>query len=634
MTAGEDQGKKEKKKKVDFSRYYPLVFTLAFVVILFQYSFSSLEAIFYDLRVKYDFGFGFRDNIVLVTIDEESDQFLGEIYPYTYSSHERLMEKLVVDQPRVVGYLVSLSEPQEQQEKEDLRKFKRHISEFKESGGGFQFGVPLGKDQQGWVLPPNSLRDLGFSYSIINRDGTLFARDDVTRRAVINISGDNSFHLWASNEFRKFYEKPLLDARNVKGSYYDTEADAIFAMFRYYTNPVESKRRIKRIPFHRVMVGNYPKGFFKDKIVLVGSTYIGKVSDFTLTPFNKERLLTSNLTVHAAIIQALFNQKTIYAVPRWVTYFLSFVIAIFLSVTIAQVRPTKGLVFTLAVMFGLVLLSFLLFSILGMWLYTTHLVLTVFVVYYVLVPFRAIGEYQRRYAIQEETKLLKKVENLKQNFISLMSHDLKTPVAKIAGLADIMMQKNRTNNDLVKDLQSIIDSTRELNNFITSILDLTKVESRKLQLNLVSKDINSVIENITQGLRYEASQKSVTIEASLGPLYPIQFDVNLMKRVISNLVENAIKYSGENSVVNIRSHDDDKWVYIEIEDNGVGIPPGDLEHVFEKFYRVKNDASHSIKGSGLGLYLVKYFVELMGGTIIAESEVGQGTKFTVKLRNE
>ena len=103
--------------------------------------------------------------------------------------------------------------------------------------------------------------------------------------------------------------------------------------------------------------------------------------------------------------------------------------------------------------------------------------------------------------------------------------------------------------------------------------------------------------------------------------------------MISNLIENAIKYSGENSVVEVKSWDDEKWVYISIKDNGIGIPEGDIEHVFEKFYRVKNDASHSVKGTGLGLYLVKYFVELHGGTIEVESNLGEGTLFLIKLKN-
>jgi signal transduction histidine kinase len=254
-------------------------------------------------------------------------------------------------------------------------------------------------------------------------------------------------------------------------------------------------------------------------------------------------------------------------------------------------------------------------------------------VYYIWVPFRAIAEYKTRFAIQEETKLLKEVESLKQNFISLMSHDLKTPVAKIAGMVDIMMHQARGQIQLEKNLKMVMDSTKELNKFITSILDLTKIESSKLNLNKSSKDINQIIKGVVEGLKFEASSQQVAIEMSLSPLYPISIDLNLFKRIASNLVENAIKYSGKGKKVQIKTWDDEKWVYIEIKDNGVGIGEDDLKHVFDKFYRVKNDASHSIKGTGLGLYLVKYFVELHGGKILVSSELVQGTKFLVQLVN-
>ncbi len=242
-------------------------------------------------------------------------------------------------------------------------------------------------------------------------------------------------------------------------------------------------------------------------------------------------------------------------------------------------------------------------------------------------------EYQRRFAIQEEATLIKKVENLKQNFISLMSHDLKTPVAKIAGVADVLLQQSKGNEIISKGLRGIIDATKELNKFITSILDLTKIESRNLKLNIISKDVNTIIETVISDLKYEVSNEDVVIESQLSPLYPIKIDVDLTKRVISNLVENAIKYSGKNANVNIKTYDDEKWVYIEVSDNGVGITVEDLKHIFDKFYRVKNDASHTIKGTGLGLFLVKYFVELQDGRIDVHSTVGEGTTFKVKLKN-
>jgi hypothetical protein len=107
-----------------------------------------------------------------------------------------------------------------------------------------------------------------------------------------------------------------------------------------------------------------------------------------------------------------------------------------------------------------------------------------------------------------------------------------------------------------------------------------------------------------------------------------------MHRVLSNLIENAIKYAGKGKIITIKTWDDADWVFVKVSDNGVGISQDDLQHIFDKFYRVKNDSTHSIKGSGLGLYLVKYFVELHSGTISANSRLNEGTSFIIKLKNQ
>ncbi|MBC99623.1 MAG: hypothetical protein CME63_17900 [Halobacteriovoraceae bacterium] len=625
--------KEKTSKSIDFSKYYPVFFTVIFVIILFQYSFNTLESIFYDLRVEHDYGISTDEEIILIVMDEESDEFLGETYPYTYASHYHLFEKLSLDKPKIVNYIVELQEPDSALDRQNLGKFKDVIQNYTTAGGIFRFGTEL--DSWGEQLPPRDLRKFGHSLGGIYVDGSVFAKDEVVRRAILNLAGEDSLHLWTANKYRELLGQKEMPAKDYKGSYYLREADATFALFRYATSPLEGNPKIKKVPFHSVRVGNFPDGYFKDKIVLIGPSYISNTSDYVLSPYDRENYRSSKLATHALIIESLIKEKTVYQLPKNITYGFCIILAIFLSLMISRLKPTHGLLITVGIMLGCLIISYLSFILAGIWIYVSHLVLTVFVVYYIWVPFRAIGEYQRRYAIQEETKLLKKVENLKQNFISLMSHDLKTPVAKIAGLADNMLnQRQVAGADGEKNIKAIIDSTKELNKFITSILDLTKIESRNLTLNMISKDINHTVENVVKNLRFEAQSQHVEVISELGPLYPIKYDLNLMNRVLSNLIENAIKYSGENTTVEVKTWDDDKWVYIEIKDNGVGIPGSDIENIFEKFYRVKNDASHSIKGTGLGLYLVKYFVELHGGMISVESELGQGTKFQIKLKNE
>ena len=624
----------EKLKKLEYSSLYPLFFTVVFILILIQYSFFSLDAIFYDLWIRFDFIPKSSQEVVIVVMDEESDQFLGETYPYTYASHHRLIEKVMADAPKGMGYLVPLEvEPESVVEQRYVSEIRQLVQNFQRTQKGFfRFGTKF-EMMFGEVLPVDELRSLGYSTAFLFQDTQVFSRDGVIRRASLNISGEDSFHLWIANKWRESQDLERREANSFLGSTYNAEADATFAMFKYRHSPLEEES-YQVIPYHRVVTGNYSEGFFKDKLVLVGARYISNGDDFALTPFSKDEARSSKLAVHANIIEAMANGSTVIPVPDFLTQTLSVLIAVILSFFISKVQPTKGLLITITLMLGTFAFGYLAFIGFGLWFKLSHMILGIFVVYYIWVPFRAIEEYQTRYAIQEESKLLKQVDNLKQNFISLMSHDLKTPVAKIAGIADILRIQYPNVPQQKELLDNIVQATKELNSFITSILDLTKIESQNLTLRKESKDINKVIESIVEKLRFEAEAQEMQIALDLAPLYPIQVDSVLMNRVMSNLIENAIKYAGRKKNISVRTWDDAQWVYVEIKDNGVGIKPDDITHIFDKFYRVKNDSTHAIKGSGLGLYLVKYFIELHSGTIAAESLLGVGTTFTIKLKNE
>ncbi|MEX1100001.1 MAG: ATP-binding protein [Bacteriovoracaceae bacterium] len=622
---------KERFKNIEYNNLYPLFFTIIFILILIQYSFNSLDAIFYDLWARGDVGASDGDNIVVVTMDEESDQFLGEIYPYTYATHTRFLNRLLEDRPDIVSYLIPFLEPESKPEKKYAEEFHDKLMTFKQKEGHFRFGTD--KDAWGEQIPPDDFIGLGYSLALINKDGNTFAKDDVTRRVILNISGEDSLHLWTANKYRESRGLPRKEAAEYKGAYYNREADATFSLFRYGSNP-GSYESSKSIPFHRVVVGNFPRGYFKGKIVLIGSQYLSNMGDFVNTPFGKDEAKAPKLNVHGQIINALVKDKTVMSAPDWLTSFLSILLAALLSFVISKVQPTKGLLITMSIMVGMFILAYLLFVFFGVWLKLSHIILSIFVVYYIWVPFRAIGEYQTRYAIQEEAKMFKKVDKLKQNFISLMSHDLKTPVAKIAGIADILRAQYPNEPKQNQLLDNIALSTKELNNFITSILDLTKIESRNITLGLESKDINNLIEQTVEKLKFEANEQNIKIETDLAPLYPIKLDVTLINRVLANLIGNAIKYSGKGSRIIVNSWDNEDWVFVEIKDNGRGIREEDLEYIFDKFYRVKNDESHKIKGSGLGLYLVKYFIELHHGKISVTSKIDEGTSFLIQLKNE
>ncbi len=621
----------EKLKKIDYGSFYPFFFTLLFILMLIQYPFHSWEAFFYNLFTKFDFLSKSQTEIVLIQLDEESDAFLHETYPYTYASHMRMLKELTKDKPLIVSYILNLDEPESEIDTVYQTEFKSVIKNYTDDGGSFRFGTQI-EEVLGEILPPQDLKDIGFSPAVLFVDKDFFAKDEVVRRATLNISGEDTLHLWITNQYLQLKGAEKRDALSFRGHNYNQDNDVTYSLFRYAGNPLTAQG-LEVIPFHRVSKGNFPKDYFKGKIILVGSYYQSNPYDAVLTPFASNGPKASKLAVHANIIKALIEDKTIYPVPSNVSKTIAVFLALMLAVFISKLHPTQGLLITIGAILFCFISSYLLFILFGLWVELAHILLSIFVVYYIWVPFRAIEEYQNRYAIEEEAKILKRVDHLKQNFISLMSHDLKTPVAKIAGIADILRVQYNNTADQKSLLDNIILATKDLNNYITSILDLTKIESQNLTLKKESKDINNLIEATVEKLKFEAGSKEMNFELELGPLYPIEIDVVLMNRVISNIIENAIKYAGPGRTVSISTWDDPQWVYVKVADNGAGIATADLAHIFEKFYRVKNDSVHTIKGSGLGLYLVKYFIELHDGEISVASKIGEGTAFTIKLKN-
>jgi signal transduction histidine kinase len=224
---------------------------------------------------------------------------------------------------------------------------------------------------------------------------------------------------------------------------------------------------------------------------------------------------------------------------------------------------------------------------------------------------------------------LAELEQLKNNFVSLISHDLKTPIAKIQAIVDRLLNDSATLN-FQGDLKSLRLSSDELNRYIQSILKVLRVESRDFQLNKEVGDINETVQEAIEQLTPLASEKGIQIESNLEPMFSIEVDFTLMREVLINLLENAIKYTPVGGKIQIASHEVAEKVWIEVQDTGEGIPAVEIANVWGKFVRGK-DQDHKTKGTGLGLYLVKYFIELHGGEVFLESELGKGTKVSFSL---
>jgi K+-sensing histidine kinase KdpD len=188
--------------------------------------------------------------------------------------------------------------------------------------------------------------------------------------------------------------------------------------------------------------------------------------------------------------------------------------------------------------------------------------------------------------------------------------------------------------DLAEDIQALRQEAQELNRYIKTLLQVTKAETRDFHLKKDPMDLNEITEAVCEQLAPLAQSRQIRLEFELEPMFLIEADALLIHEVILNLVENAIKFSPENSSILIRTRDVDGQVMFMVEDSGPGISEAEQPQIFQKFYRGQTGKEHA-RGSGLGLYLVKYFIERHDGSVILDSQPGRGTRigFTLPIQD-
>ena len=221
----------------------------------------------------------------------------------------------------------------------------------------------------------------------------------------------------------------------------------------------------------------------------------------------------------------------------------------------------------------------------------------------------------------------------KSNFVANVSHELKTPLSLLSLFSEILELGRVKNEDKkIEYYQVIRHESRRLNKMIDNILDFSKIEAGRKTYNFAYTDLSEVIANVLSSYRYQIDNSGFDIQTYTQPdLQPVLIDRDAMAQAISNLLDNAIKYSRDVKQLSITTKTRGTELSIEIADRGIGIPRAEQAKVFEKFYRVGNGLVHDVKGSGLGLSLVKHIVEAHRGTITVESDIGKGSRFTILL---
>ena len=229
--------------------------------------------------------------------------------------------------------------------------------------------------------------------------------------------------------------------------------------------------------------------------------------------------------------------------------------------------------------------------------------------------------------ITHEMEILK----MKSDFVSSVSHELKTPLTSIKALTERLLDgKIKKPNKMKEYFSYILRDTDRLSRLVKNVLDFSKIEEGKKEYDFAETNLSQWLIQIIDNFQKENVQSGIEIRKNITNDIPkIQIDQDAMEQVLYNILDNGIKFSSHQKTIEIiLSHIGDNCI-IKIRDFGIGIPKEELEKIFDKFYQGKYGLQHTVKGTGLGLTLVKHIVEAHQGQIFVESEPGNGSTFTL-----
>ena len=246
----------------------------------------------------------------------------------------------------------------------------------------------------------------------------------------------------------------------------------------------------------------------------------------------------------------------------------------------------------------------------------------------------AIQNARLFHEIADKSRQLEAASRHKSEFLANMSHELRTPLNAILGFSEVLAERmfGDVNDKQAEYLQDILSSGRHLLSLINDILDLAKVEAGRLELELGRFHLPTALDNALTLVRERATRHGITLTHSVDPgVADIVADERKVKQILLNLLSNAVKFTPEGGRVGVTATAADGAITIAVSDTGIGIAQEHKAAIFEEFRQVGRDDAHKQEGTGLGLTLAKKFVELHGGRIGVQSQVGQGSTFSFTL---
>jgi two-component system phosphate regulon sensor histidine kinase PhoR len=230
---------------------------------------------------------------------------------------------------------------------------------------------------------------------------------------------------------------------------------------------------------------------------------------------------------------------------------------------------------------------------------------------------------------------LRQLEDLRRDFVANLSHELRTPLSIFHGYVENLIDTpGMARKERVAIYEVMQKHSRRLNALLEDLLTLARLEARNEKLEIEAVPLPSFLQQFGREWAGRAQKKQITLSIDAeGDLPPLAADGFRLEQILGNLLDNAIKYTPEGGRVAISARLDGDAVEIRVEDSGIGIPLSDLQHIFERFYRVEKARTREKGGTGLGLSIVKHIMALHGGTVEARSNVGKGTAIILRFPN-
>lgn len=649
---------------IDDRVFTGLILTIIIGLIVLSGALVRFDNLYYDLGRYLTFKQTSTD-IVIVAIDESSLNGIGR-WPWSRTVHAALVNKLKREQALVIGFDVTFSEPEISDPDADT-VLSEAIGQANNVVLPIWLEVPYIGAASEQKLPVTILASRA---AALGRIGVPLDEDGIARGVYLweGISSDGLYsrHL-AATALPSFAQSVLLVAKQLPNNINTNPPNLLKAedVSKDLGRLIwQDARRVnfsgptghfQRISYTKVLYGDYPADFFKGKIVLVGATAAG-MSDILLTPVSALSQPMPRVEFHANVIEAMRHSKLVVEAPLLLTYLFCALLALAPLLWLPKLSPLKSLfVINLYFVFVVVVVVSMPY-LFNVWLPPTGALVAILLIYPIwswrkldsahvfldaalqnieaelalMGVDKASFQYEsktdemqsRILKVELTSKYLHDFQQTRRDTLAFISHDIRSPI----GAAIMLLNEYEKDKYSIRIAQTLGRALNMADDFLQSsraeMADATKFYDLEL-MGLLQQSIDDVYDVA------HANKIKIEVSAEEGNLW-IKGDFGLLQRAISNLLLNAVKYSPDNTTVKIKLIQVSNEAILSIADAGPGIPPEKLSKLFKRFSRVESQYQLSI-GSGLGLYFVDVAIKKHHGSILAESTMGHGATFTIRL---